>query len=225
MLAGASGIVLARRTAGLGALAGLSTAHLSVPASSAAISVSGPAQNGVYVLTNEEQDALDMWSRSAPGVEAPNGVRVIDVAVGTGPQPKKGDKVYCHFKVWTGGFRASTPADSSFRQARVYEWYLGTPTARMPVGADAGALGMREGGWRRLVLPASMAYGTEGLKMAGANGKETGVYAVAPDTPVFFDLRMVDGGSGKCEAILHPPGVNEKAAQRLRSISCKRGVP
>ena len=173
----------------------------------------------------EEQDALDLWSRTAPGRLLPSGVRVIDVVEGTGPQPQKGQKVYCHFKVWTGGFRSGEPADSSFLQARVYEWFLGRPTDRMVPGADEGALGMREGGWRRLVIPAELAYGETGLRKPGTNGKESNVFAVPPNTPVYWDLRMVDGGSGKCAEILHPPGVSDKVSLRLKSISCVRGLP
>ena len=35
-----------------------------------------------------------------------------------------------------------------------------------------------------------------------------------------FDLVLVDGGSGRCEDVLHPLGVPEARAQRLRSLTC-----
>lgn len=107
---------------------------------------------------------------------------------------------------------------------RVYEWYLGSPTDRIPPGADEGALGMREGGWRRLVIPAALAYGEAGLLKPGGNDNKA-IYVVPPNAPVYFDLRMIDGGSGKCEEILHGPGISDKASQRLKSITCLRGVP
>ena len=132
----------------------------------------------------------------------------------------------CHVnraQVWTGGFRRGPPAYSSFFNARVYEWTLGTPTARIPAGADAGALGMKEKGWRRLIIPAALAYGSQGL--VTSTGKAGVVYAVPPDTPVYFDLLMVDGGSGQCQEVLHPPGVSDEVSLRLKSISCKRGAP
>ena len=87
------------------------------------------------------------------------------------------------------------------------------------------ALGMAEGGWRRMVIPPELAYGEAGLRKEGPNGMPTAVYAVPPNTPVYWDLRLVDGGSGKCEAILHPPGVTDRISQRLKSISCVRGLP
>lgn len=175
----------------------------------------------VAVPSAEEQDELDLWSRTAEGKLLPNGIRVIDLIEGTGPQPSKGDRVYCHFKVWKDGFGNKVPADSSFRQARVYEWTLGTATDRMVQGADIGTLGMREGGWRRLVIPARLAYGEAGLKANDRNGN----YLIPPNTDVYWDLRMMDGGSGQCAQLLHPPGVSDKVSLRLKSISCKRGLP
>jgi len=178
-------------------------------------------------LTAEELDKLDLESRVAAGVTLPSGVRVIDVLEGEGPLPKPGDRVYIHFKVWTKGFRVQPVADSSFAQASVYEWKLGEPTDRIPKGAAEAALGMREGGWRRMVIPAAQAYGDEGLLMPTRGGKlsSKAVYAVEPGTDVYFDVRVVDGGSGKCEALLHPPGMPDVQAKRLGSLTCVRGAP
>ena len=30
----------------------------------------------------------------------------------------------------------------------------------------------------------------------------------------------LDGGSGRCEALLRPPGVSEKDARKLKSMTC-----
>ena len=177
-------------------------------------------QSAASSMSSEELDALDLWSRTAEGVTLPSGVRVIEMGVGDGPLPVKGQHIWSHFKVWTGGFRSGTPADSSFRQCRPYDWILGSPTDRMPAGFDEGAQGMREGGWRRLVVPSSLAYGSAGLRLPGARA-----LIVPPDTPVYVDLRMMDGGSGRCDAILRPPGTSEAGAKNLKSISCVRGVP
>ena len=135
-------------------------------------------------------------------------------------------QVYIHFKVWTNGFRILPVADTSFAQASVYEWKLGEATDRIPKGAAEAAIGMREGGWRRMVIPAAQAYGEAGLLVPARGGKlSKAVYAVPPNTAVYFDLRVVDGGSGKCEALLHPPGMPDKQAKRLGSLTCVRGAP
>ena len=31
---------------------------------------------------------------------------------------------------------------------------------------------------------------------------------------------MVDGGSGRCDEVLRPPGVSEKEAGKLKSMTC-----
>ena len=172
----------------------------------------------VTAMNAEEMDALDMASRTATGKLLPSGVRVIDVQEGTGPLPTKGTRVYCHFKVWIKGFRSGEPADSSFRQVRPHDWVLGTPDDRIRAGFDEGALGMREGGWRRLVVPAELAYGEEGLRLPGKK-----FLIVPPNAEVFVDLRMVDGGSGKCDKILRPEGVTAKGAENLKSLTCIQG--
>ena len=92
-------------------------------------------------------DALDEASREpSAGVLLPSGVRVIDMVVGDGPEPAAGKRVYCHYKVWAGGFRAGKVADWSFYDDRPYDWVLGQPTDRLPTGVDEGVRGMREGG-------------------------------------------------------------------------------
>ena len=48
---------------------------------------------------------------------------------------------------------------------------------------------------------------------------------VPPDEDVYFELNMVDAGSGKCLKVLAPDGVPEKGQRRLKSISCKVGAP
>ena len=77
-------------------------------------------------LSAEEMDARDLWSRTGEpkGVVLPSGVRVIDMYEGDGPLPAKGDRVWCHFKVWPNGWRSGPPADSSFVNTRPYDWAL-----------------------------------------------------------------------------------------------------
>ena len=123
-------------------------------------------------MSAEEMDARDLWSRTGEpkGVVLPSGVRVIDMYEGDGPLPAKGDRVWCHFKVWPNGWRSGPPADSSFLNTRPYDWALGSGgDGRLPAGADEGAVGMREGGWRRLVVPAKLAYGEAGLPYPNTN--------------------------------------------------------
>ena len=150
-------------------------------------------------------------------------VRVIDLIPGIGPPTSKGDRVYIHYKVWSDGFRVGKAADYSFADGRPYDWVLGTPTGIMTAGIDAGVVGMREGGWRRVYVPD--AYGDAGLRKVsrGPQGRYTGAkapFVVQPHAPAYVDLLMFDGGSGRCEALLRPPGTSEKERRKLKSLTC-----
>lgn len=182
-----------------------------------------PSAAAKMPLSTDEQDRLDALSKfsrdTLPSTTLPSGVVVLDLYRGSGPEPRAGDLVYAHFKVWPRNFRSGTPADSSFLDTRPHEWRLGTPDERIRAGFDEGIVGMREDGWRRLIVPASLAYGSAGLTT------QRGVALVEPDEPVFVDVILVDGGSGRCAEILRPAGVSEVGARRLKSISCVRGAP
>ena len=36
----------------------------------------------------------------------------------------------------------------------------------------------------------------------------------------YYDLIMLDGGSGRCESLLRPAGVSEREARKLKSVMC-----
>ena len=175
-------------------------------------------------LAQEQIDALDARSREAnAGVTLASGVRVIDLVQGDGPLPTRGDRVYCHYKIWADGFREGRAADFTFADNKPYDWILGEPTARIPAGIDEGVVGMREGGWRRLYVP--NAFGDAGLRKVsrGPQGRYTGAkapYVVQPQAPAYVDLLMFDGGSGRCERFLRPPGTTESERRKLMSLTC-----
>ena len=45
-------------------------------------------------------------------------------------------------------------------------------------------------------------------------------YVIAPGEAAYFDLIMLDGGSGRCEAMLRPPGLSEAEASKRKSMTC-----
>lgn len=175
-------------------------------------------------LSNEEALRLEAASLTDPGTVLPSGIRVIDVLVGVGPQPEIGTLVYAHWKVWPRRFDGP-PVDASYFDTRPSAWTLGDPsvvtrgppykpTASLPAGIDQGLQGMREGGWRRLVVPAALGFGEAGLPKGG----RVEGYSVPPGADLYVDLRLMDGGSGRCDQLL-------RLEQVPKSISCKRGSP
>ena len=177
-------------------------------------------------LSTAEMERLDALSRTADaGVVLPSGVRVIDLVQGDGPRPQVGDRVYVQYKLWADGFREGKAADVSFFDNRPFDWILGDPPSdRIPKGADLGVVGMREGGWRRVVVPGDLSF-TDGLRKInrGPTGRYVGAkapYVIQPRSPTYWDLILVDGGSGRCEKLLRPPGVSERDAKKLKSLTC-----
>ena len=107
---------------------------------------------------------------------------------------------------------------------RPYDWILGQPTDRIPAGVDDAILGMREGGWRRLVVP--NAYGTVGLRRStpvpggGRSVPPAAGYVIKPGAFAWFDVILVDAGTGRCEGVLDPLGMPAERARKLRSLTC-----
>ena len=79
-------------------------------------------------------------------------------------------------------------------------------------------------GWRRVVVPGDLSF-TDGLRKInrGPTGRYTGAkapYVIQPRSPTYWDMILVDGGSGRCEKLLRPPGVSERDAKKLKSLTC-----
>ena len=181
-------------------------------------------------LSMDEQDALDLASRDPSTFRSTaSGLKILDVLRNEeGYAPKPNERVYCHFKVWSKGFRNGTPADSSFTNAKPYDWFLGQPPPRIVAGIDEGIRdGMTVGSFRRLVIPPELGYGKAGLRKTVGNTKSP--LLIKPDEPVYADLLLMPADA--CDAILRAPGA--KAGYELefahdgnaKSLLCVRGKP
>eukprot|EP00962_Isochrysis_galbana_P046762 scaffold18901_cov121-Isochrysis_galbana.AAC.4 len=177
-------------------------------------------------LTGDLANSLEKASRDAEGTLLKSGMRLLDLYEGAGLEAAEGAKVYCHYKYWTGGFDRGMPVEASYFRTRPVAFVLGAEgaDAELPGGginnllADAirgggGLPQMREGGWRRMVVPASLAFGEAGLPRT-ATISRTGV---AANEQLFVDMRLMDAGSGKCDRVLYYKGA--------KSISCEVGKP
>ena len=164
-------------------------------------------------LSGQEAMRLEVSSRTAEGVLLPNQIRVIDLIEGSGPTPALGQKIYAHFKIWTKSFDRGQPNDASYFQTRPAEWTLGQAGGRIVPGLDIGVQGMKEGGWRRLIVPPELGYGDAGLDSKSTVSR----LAVGPGEVLYVDIRLMDGGSGRCAELLFFEGA--------KSISCVLGKP
>lgn len=87
-----------------------------------------------------------------------------DLKEGTGPAAKKGDRVTVHY---TGKLLNGKKFDSSKDRGQPFDLTLGA--GEVIPGWDAGLVGMKKGGVRRLIIPPAIAYGASGKPPIGPN--------------------------------------------------------
>jgi FKBP-type peptidyl-prolyl cis-trans isomerase FkpA len=90
----------------------------------------------------------------------------VELAEGKGREAKKDNNVEVHY---TGWLTNGTKFDSSVDRKKTFEFKLG---AGMVIkGWDEGVAGMKEGGKRKLIIPAELAYGSTARGPIPANSK------------------------------------------------------
>lgn len=117
--------------------------------------------------------------------QPPSELIAQDVIVGTGKEAKSGDKVSVQYVgvLYDGGKEFDTSWTSETKAGSPFEFTLGS--GQVIQGWDQGVVGMKEGGRRRLLIPADLAYGE-----AGSPPKIPANAALVFDV----DLKKVSGG-------------------------------
>ncbi len=100
-------------------------------------------------------------SGQGKAVKTPSGLRYIDHVAGKGQEARTGDKVRVHYTGWLyeKGARGGK-FDSSKDRDKPFTFTLGA--GNVIKGWDEGVKGMKVGGKRELIIPASLAYGPRG---------------------------------------------------------------
>lgn len=117
-----------------------------------------------------------------PVAEVPELVKT-DLAVGTGAEVKEGNTITANY---TGAIASTgTIFESSLDSGQPFTAPLQVPTETnggqgLIAGWVAGIPGMKEGGKRRLIIPASLAYGEQGRPPT-----------IPPNTPLVFDIELI----------------------------------
>jgi FKBP-type peptidyl-prolyl cis-trans isomerase len=112
-------------------------------------------------------------------VTTASGLKYIDVKEGTGKVAKKGDTVEVHY---TGRLKDGTKFDSSRDRGKPFSFPLGA--GRVIKGWDEGVQGMKEGGQRKLIIPANLAYGERGVVAGGKT-------IIPPNAELTFDVELL----------------------------------
>jgi peptidylprolyl isomerase len=114
-----------------------------------------------------------------PAGDIPFELGTDDLMVGEGEEATAGKKVSVHY---VGvAFSTGEEFDASWNRGQPFEFKLGK--GQVIPGWDAGVLGMRVGGRRKLTIPSAMAYGAR-----GAGG------VIAPHEPLVFVVDLLSVG-------------------------------
>jgi FKBP-type peptidyl-prolyl cis-trans isomerase len=141
---------------------------------SAAIAPSALAQTGVPPASTQGASKLDA---------TPTELQKIDVKQGTGAEAVPGKVVVVHYTGWL--YDTAKPDnkgskfDSSRDAGKPFDFPLGG--GRVIKGWDQGVAGMKVGGQRTLVIPASLAYGARGFPGA-----------IPPNSVLIFDVELLE---------------------------------
>jgi peptidylprolyl isomerase len=123
--------------------------------------------------------ALERPQIDKPEGDIPFELGLEDIVVGDGDEATKGSKVAVHY---VGvAFSTGDEFDASWNRSDPFKFKLGA--GNVIPGWDAGVVGMKVGGRRKLTIPSAMAYGAR-----GAGG------VIKPHEPLVFvvDLLSVD---------------------------------
>jgi peptidylprolyl isomerase len=93
-----------------------------------------------------------------PSGSPPKKLEIEDIVTGTGNAAKKGDQVQMQYVGVS--FSTGEQFDASWDSGQPFDFKLGA--GAVIKGWDKGIVGMKEGGRRKLTIPADLAYGPQG---------------------------------------------------------------
>ena len=119
---------------------------------------------------------------SPPCITYPDGLRVVDLRVGTGDVAKPGVNAEVQY---TGWLTNGTQFDSSRQVGRTsFTFVIGQ--GQVIAGWDEGVPGMKVGGKRKLIIPGALAYGA-----SGQTDPNTGATIIPPNATLVFDIELI----------------------------------
>lgn len=109
-----------------------------------------------------------------------SGLGILDTTEGTGDEAVVGKAA---FVLYTGMLEDGTVFDSNKNSTQPFGFVLGS--GMVIAGWDEGVAGMKVGGTRRLVIPASLAYGAQGVSAPD------GTVVIPANATLIFDVELL----------------------------------
>ncbi|TMC40236.1 MAG: FKBP-type peptidyl-prolyl cis-trans isomerase [Chloroflexi bacterium] len=117
-----------------------------------------------------------------PAVTYPDGLKIIDLKVGTGEAAKAGENAEVQY---TGWLTNCHQFDSSRSPGRTpFTFQIGQ--SQVIPGWDEGFLGLKVGGKRKLIIPPDLAYGPQ-----GQTDQQTGATVIPANATLVFVVELL----------------------------------
>ncbi|RQO59998.1 peptidylprolyl isomerase [Paucibacter sp. KBW04] len=127
-------------------------------------------------------DTSSNFPADTSGSAAITTLKITDTLVGTGPVAAKDQTVSVHYTGWLYDVKATDQRgakfDSSVDRGTPFSFKLGA--GEVIAGWDQGVAGMKVGGKRTLLIPASLAYGSAGRGV------------IPPNAALVFDVQLLE---------------------------------
>lgn len=128
---------------------------------------SAPATQQAAAACTPAPAGGDSFTQSVPLTTTSDGLQYGDIVTGTGRVPGKGDNLTVQY---TGWLTNGCVFDTSRQPGRTpFQFVIGATPPNVIAGWEEGVLTMHVGGKRRLVIPASLGYGSSGQGPIPAN--------------------------------------------------------
>ena len=112
---------------------------------------------------------------NATPITTASGLKYVELTVGTGPSPTRGQRVTVHY---TGTLTDGKKFDSSRDRHEPFVFAIGV--GQVIKGWDEGVMTMKVGGRRKLMIPGPLAYGGRGVPGL-----------IPPDAELHFDVELL----------------------------------
>jgi ketosteroid isomerase-like protein len=148
------------------------------------ITIDGKDASGAFRYTDTFVRRAGRWravasqnTRIPPQqVTTASGLKYVDLVIGTGESPKRGQMVTVHY---TGTLENGKKFDSSLDRGEPFTFPIGM--GRVIKGWDEGVMTMKIGGKRKLIIPPDLGY--------GARGAGGGV--IPPNATLIFEVELL----------------------------------
>ena len=156
-------------------LASLTAGSLALVSGSAPAHAAPPGFKKDLSKRRRRSEVSDDAFVDVPGVP---GLKIYDLTVGTGQEVKEGDRVVVHFDVKLRNLTVATSRQGmGVTGGTPYGFEVGLKPGQAGAtflkGMDLGVVGMRSGGFRRMVVPPDLAYGNRQVQEIPPNATLT----------------------------------------------------